>query len=166
MTPTASGARAASKITDTVHSLHMISPDAPNFIPGGFDSCTLRTNLLTFKQYLKCPTRLSRTLDLYYGNIPDAYKFVALLPLGTSDHNTIYLIPAYRPKFKTEPILKKDMTVWSSDSVEQLRGCFHCADWDTFLNSCHSFHDATDVISDYIIFCEYMIIPTTNKQKQ
>ena len=72
LTTTVNAARAASGITDTVHALQMISPDAPNFILGDFNSCNLRPNLPTFKQHVTCPTRLSETFDLRYDNIPDA----------------------------------------------------------------------------------------------
>ena len=34
-----------------------------------------------------------------------------------------------------------------------------CTDWDMILDSCDNIHDATDVRSDYITFCEDMIIP-------
>ena len=94
------------------------------------------------------PTRLNKTLDLC-GNIPDAYKSVSLLPLGTSDHNTIHFILACRPQIQTKQVVKQDVKVWSSDSVKQLQGCFDCPDWDTFLDSCDNIHDASDVICDY-----------------
>ena len=59
---------------------------------------------------------------------------------------------------KTELLLKKDAKVWSSDSVEQLQGCFNCTDWDILLNSYDGVHYAIYVISDYINFCEHVII--------
>ena len=55
--------------------------------------------------------------------------------------------------------MKKDVKVWSCESVEQLQGCFDCTNWDMLLDSCDNIHDATDVISDYITVCEDMIIP-------
>ena len=89
---------------------------------------------------------------------------ISLPPLGTSDHNTIHLTPAYRSKMQIEQILKKDVKVWSCDSVEKLQGGFDCTDWDMFLDSCDNIHDATDVISDYITFCEDMILPKKTVQ--
>ena len=54
--PCANAVHAASEITDTVHALQMISPEAPNFILGDFNSFNLRSSLPTFKQYDTCPT--------------------------------------------------------------------------------------------------------------
>ena len=99
-------------------------------------------------------------LNLCYGNIPDGYKSVSYPPLGTSDHNTIHLIPAYyTPKIQTEQVVKKNVKVSSCNSVQQLQGCFDCTDWDLFLDSFDNIHDATDVISDSTTFCEDIIIP-------
>ena len=61
--------------------------------------------------YFICLTQPNKTLDLRYGNIPDANKSVSHPPLETSDYNTTYFIPAYRPKIKTEQVLKKDVKV-------------------------------------------------------
>ena len=99
--------------------LQMVSPDTTNFILGVFNSGNLRSTLPTIKQYVTCSTRLSKTLDLCYGNIPDAYKSESHLPVGTSDHNTIHVIPAYGPKIQAEQVVSKDVKVWSCDSVEQ-----------------------------------------------
>ena len=40
------------------------------------------TVLPTFKQYVSCPTREERTLDLMYANIKDAYISSSLPPSG------------------------------------------------------------------------------------
>ena len=41
-----------------------------------------------------------------------------------------------------------------------LQGCFDCTDWGVFFDTCDNVHDATEVVSDYISFCEDAIIPT------
>ena len=89
-----------------------------------------------------------KTLDLCCGNIPNGYISVSLPPLGTSDHSTIRLIPAYRSKIQTEQVVKKGVKVWWCGIVEQLQGWFDCTDWDLFIDSCDNIHDATDDISD------------------
>ena len=105
--PHANPARAASQIADVVRDLQLISPDAPNFIAGDFNSCDLRTCLPTFHQYVSVPTRKTKTIDRLYGNIPDAYKSFVLPSVGKSDHDCAYLIPSYLPKIKSQPIVKK-----------------------------------------------------------
>ena len=87
--------------------------DAPCFIVGDFNHCDLRKALPSFRQFVTCLTRVKNTIDLCYGNIPRAYKSVSLPPVGKSDHNSIHLIPAYRPKIQTDPIVKKSVKVWT-----------------------------------------------------
>lgn len=53
--------------------------------------------LPTVKQYVSCPTKEERTLDLMYANIKDAYISTSLPPLGRSDHNLVHLKPCYVP---------------------------------------------------------------------
>ena len=85
---------------------------------------------------------------------------VSLPPVGKSDHNSIHLIPAYRPKIETEPIVKKSVKVWTPESEEQLRGCFECTEWSVLVDSCENVSEAADVVSSYIGFCEDMLIST------
>ena len=158
--PQSNPARAASQIADVVRELQMISPDAPNFIAGDFNSCDLCTCLPTFHQYVTVPTRKNKTIDLLYGNVPDAFKSFVLPPVGKSDHDSVHLVPTYTPKIKSESVFKKTVKVWSQDSIEQLRGCYECTDWNMFLESSDSVNEAADVITDYITFCEDTVIPT------
>ena len=79
--------------------------------------------------------------------------------MGKSNHNAIHLIPAYRPKIQTDPIVKKSVKVWTPESEEQLRGCFECTEWSVLVDSCDSVGDAADVVSSYVTFFEDMLIP-------
>ena len=74
---------------------------------------------------------------------------------------TMQLIPAYRTKIESEPVVQKSVKIWSTECVEQLKGCFECTDWNVglFVDSCEHINDTPDVITDYIPFCEDMIIP-------
>ena len=49
--------------------------------------------------------------------------------------------------------------MWTYESVEELKGCFECTDWNVMLDSCDSVDEAVVVVSDYISFCEDIIIP-------
>ena len=100
------------------------------------------------------------TLDKCYGNVPSAYKSISLPAIGRSDHDTVYLIPSYQPKIQCEPVVKKTVKCWSNESVEELKGCFDCTDWDLFLDTSDNVSEAADVIGCYVNFCEDMIIPT------
>ena len=126
---------------------------------GDFNSCDLKKTLPGFKQYVNVPTYKTKTIDLCYGNIPLAYKSRALPPIGQSDHSTVHLIPTYKPRIQTEPVIKKQVKVWTDECEETLRGCFECTDWDVLLDS-SNVDVAADVVSDYITFCEDLIVPT------
>ena len=79
-------------------------------------------------------------------------------PLGSSDHNIIQLLPRYRQKLKRfEPTIKKVKT-WSEESAETLKACFEWTDWEVLIENT-SLEAAVEVVTDYIKFCENMIVP-------
>lgn len=88
-------------IKDTRKTIHghyetaEINNHGPVFLLGDFNKCNVTLKL---EQYVKCPTRGTKTLDLCYGNVPGAYRCVCSRPLGKSDHNVIHLLPKDNPK--------------------------------------------------------------------
>lgn len=82
---------------------------------------------VTFFQYVTCPTRHGKVLDLCYGTIRGAYKSYCKAPLGTSDHNSVHLVPVYQPTLKREKTERKDVMVWS-----EVWCCFECTNWEIF----------------------------------
>lgn len=150
--------RAASQIADCVHRHLQNKPDAPILILGDFNQCGLERSLPGFFQYVKCGTRKNNTLDKCYGNIKDAYVAKARPPLGNSDHNAVHLLPIYRSVFKSNKPASKVVNVWSSDSIEELKGCFLCTDWDIFYQDT-DIDMVTESITSYISFCVDSIIP-------
>ena len=78
-------------VTDNIHKLDSISPDAPKFILGDFNHCFLNKTLKT------CPTRFNKTTDLCFGTVPGAYTSLALPSLGSADHNSVLLAPVSFP---------------------------------------------------------------------
>lgn len=157
--PSANYNQAASIVYEQVQKLENISPDAPKFILGDFNGCTLKSVLPQYKQYVTCATRQNRTIDLCYGNIANAYKSVSKPPLGQSDHNSVHLLPSYRQKLKTGKVLTRTIRSWDEDSVESLRGCFDCTDWNALIDSCCDIEEITEVINSYITFCTDSVIP-------
>lgn len=61
-------------IYDVVSRLENIAPDALKFVLGDFNVCSLVHVLPHFYQYITCPTRGERVLDLCFGNIKSAFK--------------------------------------------------------------------------------------------
>ncbi|CAI5677546.1 unnamed protein product [Oreochromis niloticus] len=150
---------AADAIFKVVHNLQTLSPDAPNFILGDFNNCNLKKSLNNFFQYVTCPTRHNKTLDLCYGPIKGAYKSVAGPALGSSDHNVIHLLPAYRSVIRREKACVKRTNVWTKDSCVALQGCFDCTDWSLFQESTSDLDELTDVVCSYISFCKDSVVP-------
>ena len=72
--PRANADSASETILQSTQKLQAISPDAPVLILGDFNHCSLQKTIRDFDQYVKCPTRLNKTLDLCYGSIKGAYK--------------------------------------------------------------------------------------------
>lgn len=101
----------------------------PNFILGDFNHVSLEKTLTNFYQYVSCPTRRGKTLDLCYGSIKNAFKSLPLPPLGSADLNCVYLLPTHKTVLKREKIQTREVKVWTNDAVSSLQGCFDCTDW-------------------------------------
>ncbi len=85
--------------------------------------------------------------------------------MGTSDHNTVLLVPTYKTVLKCEKaqlIKRKD---WSEDATLRLKGCMECTDWTVFMDSGLDIDELTDVICSYVTFCEDMLIPVKSFKK-
>lgn len=157
--PRANTDKAADVIYNINQEFDEISPDAPKFVMGDFNNCTLKRALPTYSQYVTCSTRNNKVIDLCYGSIPKAYSSCAKAPLGSSDHNTILLTPTYKQVLKRVKPTVKQTQVWQEDSVETLKGCFESTSWSTFEDSAADLHELTEVISGYIDFCVETVIP-------
>ena len=144
---------AANTISRVIQSLQSNSPDAPNIILGDFNRCNLKKTLNSFYQYVNCPTRYEKTLDLCYGSIKGAYRSVAGPPLGSSDHNTVHLHPVYKTVLRREKVRSRQVMLWNEESSLALQGCFDCTDWSVFTDSSDDIDELTDVECCYISFC-------------
>ncbi|GFR93175.1 tyrosine-protein kinase receptor [Elysia marginata] len=120
----------------------------------GFLKVDFQYILPTFHQYITCPTRNNKTIDLCYGNVEEGYKSTALPPLGSSDHCMVQLTPKYRPILKTNKPCKFKVTTKTVENIEALRGCFACTEWTVFQEACGNLAELNDIITSYIKFCE------------
>ena len=156
--PQANARQAEDHITSLVHDQLNISPDSIVLIAGDFNHCTQGASLPTLHQYVTCPTRNNKTLDVCYGNVKDGYKISALPPLVYSDHSMVHLIPKYKSILKSCKPVKKIVTSKTHQKyIEDLCGCFECTDWGVFLESCHDLTELNDHVTGYIKFCEGLI---------
>ena len=155
MPPDANATEAANTIASSIAMLEDNHPDAVKIILGDFNHCTLENVLPSYTQYVSCATRENNKLDLCYANIGDA--FLCHCPLGQSDHNIIHMVPTYKTQFKRSKPVTRLVKQWTPDSLEELRACYDCTQWDVLCDG--NLEQNTDVISAYLIFCQDMIIP-------
>ena len=158
--PRANAVTATEHITSSLNRLEHISPDSPKFILGDFNHCSPDKSLKGFQQYVTCTTRRGRTLDKCYGSVPDAFRSIALPPLGTADHDTILLAPAYIPVIRRAKKVIENIKQWTSDSIQALQGCFESTDWNNLLTPSNDMEEQVDTVSSYINFCVDNIIPS------
>ena len=71
----------------------------------------------------------------------------------------IHLVPVYKQQLKREKPTKRLVPQWTEAAIQRLQGCYACTDWDVFTDSAADLDEATDVIMDYIEFCEGVCIP-------
>ncbi|KAI4881531.1 hypothetical protein NFI96_008386 [Prochilodus magdalenae] len=128
---------------------------------GDFNHVTMARTLPNFTQYVDCPTREERTLDLLYANVKDAYSCSPLPPLGGSDHNLVNISSKYVPQVKSQPVTTRTVRRWSEETSEVLQDCFETTDW-TALYEPHGedIDRLTECITDYINFCVDSTVPT------
>ena len=100
-------AKAVNQLADQILAVENANPDSVVTVVGNFNHTCLSKALPRYKQHVDCPTRKDKTLDHCYTVYKGAYHASARAPLGKSDHNTVILIPAYRPKLKTVKPMKK-----------------------------------------------------------
>lgn len=158
--PSADAAVACEVISSTAAKLLTEHPDAFMVITGDFNHASLDKTLNNFHQYIDCPTRENKTLDLLYANATEAYYATALPPLGRSDHNLVRMNPRYVPLVKRQPKHTRTVRTWTHDATEALQDCFESTDWDVLCEPHgEDIDNMTDCITEYIRFCEDTTIP-------
>lgn len=159
--PRANPAAAAQLIADTTHKLDEICPDAPKFILGDFNHCDLSKTMRTYEQYVTCTTTQKRSsIDLCYGSVGGAYNSIPMPSLGASYHNSVYLMPVYKPSFRRLEREERTVKLWSEDSISSLQACFECTDWECFQEGSENIDELADTVSSYVTFCVDMVILT------
>ncbi len=158
--PSANPTSACDVIHSAIARLQTQHPSAFIAISGDFNHVTMVKTLPNFTQYVNCPTREERTLDLLYANVKDAYSSSPLPPLGRSDHNLVHLSPSYVPLVKSQPATTRTVRRWSEEAYETLQGCFEVTDWQALYEpNGEDIDGLTECITDYINFCVDSIVP-------
>ncbi|KAI4875864.1 hypothetical protein NFI96_034110, partial [Prochilodus magdalenae] len=150
-------------IQSTVAELQTQHPDAFYVISDfdDFNHVTLDSTLPAFFQFVDCPTRKNRTIDLLYANVRNAYRATPLPPLGKSDHNLVFLQPQYKPLVLRQPTTTRSFRVWSPEAEEALKDCYDTTDWSMLLHPHgEDIGGVTHCVTDYLNFCMDVAVPT------
>lgn len=92
-------------VTTACDVIHSITAELQSHydIFGDVNHVTLSSTMTNFTQFVDCPTRDNKTLDLLYANIKNTYSSTALPSFSNSDHNLVYLSPQYKPLGQQQP---------------------------------------------------------------
>ncbi len=100
-------------------------------ISGDFNRVTLAATLPTFKQFVDCPARGNKTLDVLYANIREA----PLPSLPLEDQTTAWLIFFLLPLIQWQPVTTRTVRRWSQETNVTLHSCFGSTNWEVLYNS-------------------------------
>lgn len=87
--------------------------------------------------------------NLLYVNVKDAYSAAALPPLGRSDHNLVYLQPAYITCVRRLPAIDRTFRRWTPEASESLKDCLERTIWSIVLGTQED-GSASDIVSSLL----------------
>lgn len=70
----------------------------------------------------------------------------------------VLMVPQYKQQLKQSKPTKRTIRQFPEASVDMLRGCFDCTDWQVF--DCGDLNENTEVVTAYVKFCEELCLPT------
>ncbi|KAK0136949.1 hypothetical protein N1851_026882 [Merluccius polli] len=117
---------------------------------GDFIQANMTTVFPHFHQYVNFATRGENTLDRIYSNIKWAFKTAPRPHLGSSDHLSVMLIPAYKPLLTRNKPTVKQVRVWPAGAMEALQDCFEHTDWGMFKTAAEDIQEYAESVSGYI----------------
>lgn len=145
--PSSNTKEAMSVLYRTISELQSAHPEGCFIIAVDFNQANMKTVLPNFHQHVDCATRGMNTLDSAYTNMKNAFKAAPRPHLGSSDHLSVMLIPAYKPLLIREKPTVRQVRVWPEGAMEALQDCFECTEWDMFKKAA--------TFSDHINMDEY-----------
>lgn len=103
--------KALSELYSAISNQQTAHPEGFLSVAGDFNHTNLKTVFPQLYQHVNFPTRGNNTPDLVYTILRGADKASPLPHLGASEHITVMLMPAYRPKVKVTRPAKKQVRV-------------------------------------------------------
>nr|XP_043882686.1 uncharacterized protein LOC122769872 [Solea senegalensis] len=131
--PRANTKHALTSLHSAISDMQSKHPEGVFIAAGDFNQANVNTVLPKFHQHVDFATRGENTLDLeVYTNIEKAFRATPRPFLGSSDHLSVMLLPAYQPLVTREKPAVKKVRVWPEGAMSALQDCFECTDWDMF----------------------------------
>ncbi|XP_078796661.1 uncharacterized protein LOC144988994 [Oryzias latipes] len=132
--------------------------DAFLILAGDFNHANPKSVFPQLHGHINFPTKGKNILGNVYTPHSGAYKALPLPHMGASDHTTVMLMPAYRPKVKAVRPAKKVVRVWPEGSTEALQDCFATTDWSIFkqagiYNDITDHQEYTETVTSYTRKC-------------
>lgn len=111
-----------------------------------------------YYKHVNFATRGENTLDQVYTNIRQAFRAVPHPHLGSSDHLSVMLIPAYRPLLTRSKPVVKEIRAWPEGATATLQDCFESTDWSVFREAATTYQHVdltkyTEAVTGYITKC-------------
>ena len=166
--PKADNKTAANTIFKVTQRLQSISPDAQTLYLVILIAAISR-NVWTALSICHLPTRHKIYVMAQLGGLKSKVG-PALVSL---DHNSVHLLPVYRPVLRREQTINKDVKVGTKDSSLALQGCFDCVDYSVFFmtdrsqcvrgNGCSRTSSTHPLISLKVVSCTLLFIMYINE---
>eukprot|EP00061_Rhincodon_typus_P011444 g36456.t1 len=83
----------------------------------------------------------------------------------SSDHSTVFLLPAYKQKLKWENSSRKEVQHWSKAWEERLRGYLESVDWTVFKCSAENLDEYATTVTGFISKCVEDCVPKKSIRK-
>ena len=148
--PKANADIAIEKLRHSISQYENKHPDALSIITGDFNHANLKRVLPRHQQVVSKFTRGNRTLEKVFVNVvKNSYDCKGRSKFGSSDHDTILLLPKYKCKMKKTTSTTVKIKKWSE--LDTLKGCFESTDWSVF-DVNQNLNDRCDAICGYIQF--------------
>ena len=101
----------------TISELQLTHTEGFFIVARDFNQANMKSFLSHFHQYVDCATRGVNTLDMAYTTMKDAFRAARGPHLGSSDHVSVVLIPAYKPLLVRGTPTVRQVRVWSEGAM-------------------------------------------------
>ena len=142
---------------NTVSQIHLGKPQSAVVVLGDFNDPTFLIS--NFKQYVTFVTTNQRTTGLCFCIILNVYyDCYQKDPLRISDHNLLSSSKIIIYNQTQEGENNNNMKILDLDTVDTLKVCSGCTDWEIFVYSSESTEELVGTVSAYINFSEHNLV--------